>query len=81
MSHQATESPIVGRYFGAVLRDHAIVRAEFHPDRGWVRVVGFRKRISGAWARKLRAQGVTSIQLSSGGRSVDFTIAELLRRR
>ena len=46
------------------------------------RIVGpqHRKRITPSWARKLRAEGVTAVALSCGGRLADFTLSEILRR-
>jgi hypothetical protein len=76
MSHQA-QVPVAAAGYG--WRQHPIVVQEFQPERGW-RITGYKKRISGAWARKLRAAGVTHVALSDGVRTADFTIRELVRR-
>jgi hypothetical protein len=68
--------PLVASYFGN--DGYAIVAEEFYPDRGWVRQ-SYRKRVSRAWARKLRAAGVTVVALRAEGRLADFRIEELTR--
>ena len=77
MSHSIEPIPAVARYFGDS-EATPIVTAEFTPGRGW-RTTGYAKRISGAWARKLRSEGVTHVSLTEGGRSADFSIEEILR--
>lgn len=73
---------------------HPTIAEVFHPDgRGWLTLRGlpahvdalvtggYRKRISTAYARKLRGEGVTVVALDLGdGRRADFTTAELCRR-
>jgi hypothetical protein len=94
MNRKATEPRTVADYFGpgltllrfssapgdaiTVQRDHAIVRAVFRADRGWTRYP-CRKRVSGNWARKAKAEGVTDVALQVGVRIADFRISELTR--
>lgn len=74
---------------------HPWVSQEYHPDHGW-RTPRMHKRITASWARTLRAQGITHVELTSGPRGqsyrrlsaavarqlpvADFTTAELSRR-
>lgn len=60
--------------------DHPVIIQEFRPGRGWI-TTGFRKRVSGAWLRKLRREGVTHVALAAQGRRADFTVAELLKHQ
>lgn len=60
---------------------HPIITHLFHPGRGWVSQLGWRKRISGAWARKLRTQGVTHVALSNGIVRAEFTTKDLTSRK
>jgi hypothetical protein len=79
--HQATPPAAVERYFGAetVRADHPIIAQQFRPGRGWTRYP-IRKRISPAWARKIRRDdGVTAVALACAGRLADFQIEELTR--
>jgi hypothetical protein len=84
-THQAQVPSVAAAYFAAVGVDtgqpgnHPVIKAEFTPGHGW-KAASYRKRISGAWARKLASEGVTSVQLSAGGHCPDFRIAELTRR-
>jgi adenosylcobinamide amidohydrolase len=79
---QATVPAAAAAYFGISTSpardDFPIVTAEFRPGRGWVRA-GYHKRVSGAWCRKLRAEGVEFVELTLGCRRADFSIAELAR--
>lgn len=83
MTHQATTPAVAHGYFTrhplGPIDEHPIITRVYRPERGWV-LTGYRKRVSGAWVRKLRAEGVASVELTAGGRRADFTIAELLRR-
>ena len=68
-------------YFGAetFATRGPIVAQTFTPADGWVTWSRYRKTVTLSWVRKLRAQGVTHVQLVAGGRCADFTVAELLR--
>lgn len=80
-SHRAQVPALIAGYFAAHhpgVSDHPVITQEFTPGRGWVRQ-GFRKRVSVSWLRKLKAEGVTSIQVSAGGYSADFTVDEIIR--
>jgi hypothetical protein len=96
MSHQSTVPQAAADYFSLWLprieypgfpptaqvagyHYHPVIESTFVPERGWVKYP-FRKRISPTWARKLRAQGVTSVALRVGDRVADFTIKELVSR-
>jgi hypothetical protein len=74
MSHYSRPIPIVRAYFGT--SDLPIVAEVFRPRKGWKRQ-NYRKRITGAWANKLRREEVTHVALRLGHRCADFTIAEL----
>jgi hypothetical protein len=84
VSHQAQVPILVAAYFGGhydggfAYTRHPIITQEFHPGRGWV-TTNYRKRVSVAWLRKLKAQGVTGVALTCDGRRADFTITEILR--
>lgn len=79
MSYQAQVPTKVADYFGDKgITVHPIVAEEFRPGRGWVRSP-MRKRISRSWARKLRSEGVTAVQLSALGVLADFQIEEVIR--
>lgn len=60
-----------------------IITSEYRPDgpgQGWTRT-GFRKRVTGAWLRKLRAnEGVTHVRLTLGSATAEFSIRELLSK-
>jgi hypothetical protein len=88
-SHQAQVPPAARRYFKTIsvptdsYKDHPVITAEFPRRRqdgavGWARQT-YRKRISASWARKLRADGVTHVELAAGGHTADFRIEELVR--
>jgi hypothetical protein len=76
MSNSSQPIPIVRAYFGT--SDLPIVAEAFRPRKGWRRQ-NYRKRITGAWANKLRREEVTHVALRLGHRRADFTIAELCR--
>ena len=76
-SHSIAPIPRLTAYFGAP-EATPIVTAEFSEAKGW-RTTSYRKRISRAWARHLRAEGVTVVRLTFAGRHADFSIEELLR--
>jgi hypothetical protein len=72
--------PMVSRYFGTYGVPGAeipVIAQSFTPGKGWSRYP-FRKRVSRAWLRKMKAEGVTSVALALNGRLADFRIAELL---
>lgn len=68
--------PVVTSYFGEVCAP--LIGQTFTPGRGWRRYT-FNKRVSRAWVRKLKDEGVTSVALAHAGRLADFTVAELLK--
>jgi hypothetical protein len=81
-THQATVPPVAAEYFERYREpgnapEHPVITYEFRAR--WVHT-GYRKRISGAWLRKLRRQGVTDVTLTAHNRHADFRVAELLRR-
>jgi hypothetical protein len=79
--YQAQVPGLVEEYFAAKpsgMTDHPLIAGTFTPGRGW-QCTGFRKRVSCAWLRKLKARGVTSVSLTCGGYQADFTIAEIIR--
>lgn len=72
---------------------HPVIIEVYHPDTGWNTLRGlplelerivkgtYRRRITPAYASKLRRSGVTRVSLDLGdGRSADFTTTELCRR-
>jgi hypothetical protein len=71
MSFNMQPIPMLYDYCGD---GNPVIVEEFR-DR-WRRC-GWRKRASYAWLRKLRREGVTHIAVDVGGRTADFTIAEL----
>jgi len=75
VSHSIEVIPAVAAYFGADVSP--VIEQEYRVSRGWV-VTGFNKRVSRAWLRKLRREGVTSVALRHGARLADFTVTELL---
>jgi hypothetical protein len=78
-NHHAQVPGIVADYFGQAAREqHPTIAQTFTPGRGWVRTPQ-RKRVSVAWLRKIRHEGVTNVALDCAGRTADFTIAEILR--
>ncbi len=76
MSRATQPIPIVRSYFGSG-PDTPVIAQEFRRGNGWVRQT-HRKRVSAAWLRKLRREGVTHVALTSEGRTADFSIEELL---
>lgn len=83
--HQAIVPEVARAYFERYVPyggrpDHPVIIQEFRPGRGWI-TTGFRKRVSGAWLRKLRREGVTHVALAAQGRRADFTVAELLKHQ
>lgn len=66
----------VSAYFGG--QEIPTITAEFRPGTGWVTMT-YRKRVSRAWVRKLRARGVSHVALSLDGRTAEFSTDELLR--
>jgi hypothetical protein len=77
-SHSIAPIPLLEAYFeqpGVI----PLIFEEYHPRRGWY-YTGYKKRISVAWARKLRAAGVESVGLECLGRRASFRLDELLGR-
>ncbi|TDC59554.1 hypothetical protein E1258_17640 [Micromonospora sp. KC207] len=75
--------PAVSRYFmpdGKATAEPVTIAEEFTPGKGWLRPK-WRKSITQTYARKLRHQGVTAVQLEYGGRRADFQITELTPHR
>lgn len=84
-SHYA-QVPVAARdYFtrhpdGRGMPDHPVIARQYRPGRGWTQYP-IRKRVSGAWLRKMLNQdGATEVTLACGGREADFRITELLSR-
>lgn len=80
-NHSAQVPGLIAGYFAAhhpATGDHPVITQEFTPGRGWVRQ-RYRKRVSVAWLRKLRSQGVTAVQVSAGGYNPDFQVDEVIR--
>jgi hypothetical protein len=73
--HSIQPIPIIDAYFGSM--EIPIIVAEFIPEHGWVRQ-SYRKRISLAWARRLRGEGVTHVTLACVGREADFSLDEII---
>lgn len=67
-------------YFGPAA-GRVVVAETFTDGAGWKGWPRYRKEITLSWARKLRAAGVTHVQLTAAGRRADFSIAELLSTR
>ncbi len=82
MSHQATVPARIAAYFGIdqhpPYREFPTIDATWVPGRGW-RSYPFTKRVSTSWFRKLRAEGVVSVQVCYGDRHADFDIREVAR--
>lgn len=85
MIHSASVPKVVEEYFlrnhginTRFLANHPIIAQSYVPGKGW-KDYPFKKRISGAWARKMREEGVTVVALQVGRFTVDFQIKELLR--
>lgn len=85
MSHQATTPDVVHEYFKArgvehsTYQTHPLITEYFIPGKGWVRETG-RQRVSYSKIRKLKKLGATTVQITAGGRSPDFSVAEILRK-
>lgn len=94
-SYQAQVPAVVGRYFRRFgdLAEHPIVEQEYRSEprgirtrqglvtipAGWKTIGNYRKRISVAWATKLKREGVTRVALRCGGRLADFSVDEIIR--
>lgn len=84
VSHAAQVPAEAQRYFASLgipthrWGVHPVVAMVFRPEVGWRRHP-IRKRVSTSALRRLRADGVTHVQLSAAGHAADFSIAELLR--
>jgi hypothetical protein len=76
MGNYSRPIPVVRAYFGTSAAP--IIAEVFSPRKGWRRQ-NYRKRVTGAWANKLRREGVTHVALRLDQRHADFTIAELCR--
>lgn len=80
MGHSIAPIPVAADYmsrFGGTSLT-PVIMWEFYPGRGWVRS-GWRKRVSGAWVRRLACEGATDVALEvTPDRTADFTVAELL---
>jgi DNA-directed RNA polymerase subunit RPC12/RpoP len=56
-----------------------VIAQAYHPDKGW-KTYPMRKRISVAWAIKMRAEGYTTVGLAVfPNRVADFSLKELVR--
>jgi hypothetical protein len=80
---QARVPDILVDYFGvAALFDdannHPVIAQSYTPGRGW-KNLGFRKRVSISWLRKMRKAGATHVAIRLGNRVADFSISEILR--
>lgn len=85
MTRQAQVPKTVQDHFGARYEHdyatHPIIVQTFRPGVGWKRYT-FRKRVSTAWLRKMKADGYTHVGLAIPGderRVADFEIASVLR--
>lgn len=81
ISHQAQVPGLIADYFSRIhpdVTEHPVITAHWTPGKGWRRQT-YRKRVSVSWLRKLKAEGVTDIQVSAGGYTPDFSIAEILK--
>lgn len=67
---------VVADYFGC--DEVPVISQKFTPGQAWARL-GRAVPLSRARVRSLRDQGATSVALDLGGRTADFTVAELLR--
>ena len=76
MSRHINAVPTTAEYFAAGTETPTIAQ-EFRRGNGWVRQI-HRKKVSAAWLRKLRDEGVTHVALKFDGRLADFSIEELL---
>lgn len=79
-SHRAQVPGLIEDYFKrchADVTEHPIITGHYRDGR-WRRQ-NYSKRVSGAWLRKLKAEGVTAVQVTAGGYSPEFQIDEVLR--
>lgn len=79
--YRAQVPGFVAEYFGAKpegMTEHPVIAQQYWPALGWRRTA-MRKRVSLSWLRKLKAQGVTAVQLACGGYQADFSIDEIIR--
>jgi hypothetical protein len=77
-AHKAQVPPAAADYFRALQAgDHPVITRRFRPDRGW-KPYPLRKRVSENVLRQEQAAGYTHVELTAGGHSPEFTIAELL---
>jgi hypothetical protein len=83
-SYKAKVPPFAEQYFtsfGLALVEHPVITQTYAPHRGWRRYGGH-KRVSASWVAKLRRDhNVTEVRLAADGRSADFRVTELMRRR
>jgi hypothetical protein len=83
-SHAAKVPAPAQRYFDAIgvsthgRSDHPVISMTFRPETGWRRYP-IHKRVSMSVVRRLRADGVTHVQLRAAGHAADFSVAELMR--
>lgn len=76
---QAQIPSVIYDYFGAAtIREHGhpLIAQSFVPGKGW-KGLGFNKRVSHSWLRKLKAKGATHVAVDLGGRRADFSLAEI----
>ena len=79
MSLASRVPAVVADYFDGIgAGQYPVITQVFTPGVGWKRP-GLRKRVTISWVRKLRAEGVTQVALSAGGRTADFGVAEIIR--
>ena len=89
MSNSMKTPPAAAAYFGqhpllaagptlGHREAHPVIVAAYTPQKGWKRY-GYNKRISGAWARKMRSEGITAVTLQVGEVRADFQVKELTR--
>lgn len=86
-SYQSQVPQLVAEFFRPAMQlhlscggsiEHPFITATFAPRGGWKRYPG-RKRISASWARRLKAQGYTCIELSAYGHRADFKLGDIIR--
>jgi len=75
IAHPGEVIGVVADYFGS--DEIPMITQHFAPGRGWTKH-RYTDPLSRARVRALRGQGATSVALDLGGRTVDFTVAELL---
>ncbi len=79
MSHRSSVPDPAQAYFGPGV--HPTISQVFWPGKGWCDAPWKGpKAVSVSALRKLRAQGATDVQLTSGDRCPDFSLQELLAR-